>query len=65
MSEPAFTVTCRRRAGQWEITVPDVPDLALVVDRLEDVPDAARAAIASGAHLDQDSVRVLLDVRGR
>ncbi|MDQ1705062.1 MAG: hypothetical protein QOF18_1428 [Frankiaceae bacterium] len=65
MSEPTFTVTCRRRAGQWEITVPDVPDLALVVDRLEDVPEAARVAIARGADLALDTVQVLLDVRGR
>jgi hypothetical protein len=64
MSQPAFTVTCRRRAGHWEITVPDVPDLALVVGRLEDVPEAARTAIARGVDLDQDSVQVLLDVRG-
>jgi hypothetical protein len=65
MSETAFTVTCRRRSGQWEISVPDVPDLALVIDRLEDVPEAVRVAIARNAQLDAASVRVLLDVHGR
>ncbi|MDQ1695981.1 MAG: hypothetical protein QOJ03_1334 [Frankiaceae bacterium] len=65
MSTNDFTVTCRRRSGQWEIRVPEVPDLALFVDRLEDVPAAARQAIARGIQLDERSVRVLLDVRGR
>jgi hypothetical protein len=64
MSQPPFTVTCRRRSGRWEISVPDLPDLALVVDRLEDVPDAARVAIAHGSQLDEGSVRVVLDVHG-
>jgi hypothetical protein len=59
-----FTVVCRRHRGRWEISIPDVPDLALVIERLEDVPEAARDAIAAGQHLDATEVRVLLDVRG-
>ena len=64
MENNAFTVICRRRSGRWEITIPDVPDLALVVERLEDVPAAARTAIARGQQLDVSDVRVLLDVHG-
>jgi hypothetical protein len=64
MEKPAFTVICRRRSGRWEITIPDVPDLALVVERLEDVPAAARTAIARGQKLDAGEVHVLLDVHG-
>ena len=64
MESQPFTVVCRRFRGRWEITIPDVPDLALVVERLEDVPGAARDAIAAGQHLDATDVRVLLDVRG-
>lgn len=64
MENPPFTVVCRRHRGRWEITIPDVPDLALVVERLEDVPNAARDAIATGQRLDAHDVRVLLDVRG-
>ena len=64
MDNPAFTVICRRRSGRWEISIPDVPDLALVVERLEDVPAAARTAIARGHRLDAGEVRVLLDVHG-
>ena len=64
MENNAFTVICHRRSGRWEITIPDVPDLALVVERLEDVPSAARTAIARGQRLDATEVRVLLDVHG-
>ena len=64
MENPAFTVICHRRSGRWEITIPDVPDLALVVERLEDVPAAARTAIARGQRLQDADVRVLLDVHG-
>ena len=64
MEATAFTVICHRRGGRWEITMPDVPDLALVVERLEDVPAAARTAIARGQRLETDAVRVLLDVHG-
>jgi len=64
MDSVAFTVICRRRSGRWEITIPDVPDLALVVERLEDVPAAARTAIARGQQLQTDDVRVFLDVHG-
>ena len=64
MEKPSFTVVCRRLRGRWEITIPDVPNLALVIERLEDVPAAARDAIASGQSLDADDVHVLLDVRG-
>jgi hypothetical protein len=65
MAATDYTVTCRRLSGAWEVKVPDVPDLSLLVDRLEDVPRAAREAIARGTQLDEASVRVLLDVRGR
>ena len=44
--------------------MPDVPNLALVVERLEDVPAAARTAIARGQLLQATDVRVLLDVHG-
>jgi len=64
MESAPFTVVCRRRSGRWEITIPDVPDLALVVERLEDAPDAARTAIARGQRLETRDVRVQLDVRG-
>jgi len=64
MESTPFTVICRRRSGRWEITIPDVPDLALVVERLEDAPEAARTAIARGQHLETGDVRVLLDVHG-
>lgn len=64
MENTAFTVVCHRRSGRWEITMPDVPDLALVVERLEDVPAAARTAIARGQRLEATDVQVLLDVRG-
>ena len=45
--------------------MPDIPDLALMVDRLEDVPHAARSAIARDTQIDESSVTVLLDVHGR
>ena len=64
MDTSAFTVICHRRGGRWEISIPDVPDLALVIERLEDVPAAARTAIARGRHLEAGEVRVLLDVYG-
>jgi hypothetical protein len=64
MDKPSFTVVCRRLRGRWEISIPDVPDLALVIERLEDVPEAARKAIATGQRLNADEVHVLLDVRG-
>ena len=64
MDDTAFTVICHRRSGRWEITIPDVPDLALVVERLEDVPTAARTAIARGQKLEEAEIRVLLDVHG-
>jgi len=64
MDTTPFTVICHRRSGRWEITIPDVPDLALVVERLEDVPDAARTAIARGRRLEAGQIRVLLDVYG-
>ena len=64
MDNTPFTVVCHRRSGRWEVTIPDVPDLALVVERLEDVPTAARTAIARGQRLETAEVRVLLDVRG-
>jgi len=64
MENNAFTVICRRRDGRWEITIPDVPEMALVIERLEDVPDAARTAIARGQKLEAGEVRVLLDVHG-
>ncbi|MBV9293665.1 MAG: hypothetical protein JO222_14565 [Frankiales bacterium] len=65
MEESAVEVVCRRRSGHWEISVPDVPDLALKVDRLEDVPSVVRRAIATTQDSPDDAVRVLLDVRGR
>lgn len=61
MENPAFTVICRRRSGRWEITIADVPDLALVVERLEDVPAAARTAIARGQRLEATDVRILVN----
>jgi len=64
MENSTFTVVCHRHSGRWQITIPDVPDLSLVVERLEDVPEVARAAIAAGQHLDATDVRVLLDVYG-
>lgn len=64
METSAFTVVCHRRDGRWEISIPDVPDLALVIERLEDVPAAARTAIARGCQVDAHDVRVLLDVFG-
>jgi hypothetical protein len=64
MDTSPFTVVCHRRGGRWEISIPDVPDLALVVERLEDVPAAARTAIARGCQLEAGDVRVLLDVFG-
>lgn len=64
MDTSPFTVICRRRSGRWEISIPDVPDLTLVIERLEDVPAAARTAIARGQRLDADEVRVRLDVHG-
>ena len=64
MESTPFTVVCRRRSGRWEVTIPDVPDLALVVERLEDVPTAACTAIARGQQLETTEVRMLLDVRG-
>lgn len=64
MEDNAVTVVCHRRSGRWEITIPEVPTLALVVERLEDVPAAARTAIARGRQVAVDSIRVLLDVHG-
>lgn len=64
METSAFTVVCHRRGGRWEISIPDVPDLALVIERLEDVPAAARTAIARGCQVEAKDVRVLLDVFG-
>lgn len=64
MESTAFTVICHRRGGRWEITIPDVPNFSVIIDRLEDVPAAARTAIARAQEVGADDVPVLLDVRG-
>jgi hypothetical protein len=63
MSEQALEVTCRRRSGHWEVTIPDGRGEPLLVERLEDVPHAVQVALA-GAAGEPSMVRVLLDVHG-
>jgi hypothetical protein len=62
--DDAIQVTCQRRSGTWQVSVPGVPALAFAAERLEDIPRLVRRALAELRQLDPADLRVVLDVRG-
>jgi hypothetical protein len=62
--DEAIQVTCHRRSGTWQVSVPGTPALALAAERLEDIPRLVRRALADLRQLDPAELRVVLDVRG-
>jgi hypothetical protein len=62
--DDAIQVTCQRRSGTWQVSVPGAPALSLAAERLEDIPRLVRRALAELRNLDPADLRVVLDVRG-
>jgi hypothetical protein len=61
--DEAIQVTCQRRSGAWQVSVPGLPDGSVAAERLEDVPRVVRRVLAEHRQVNPSELRVVLDVR--